>query len=398
LKRAVLFSFCLVLVIGFASCGGSNGSSQAPKPLLSGLTKRAFVSVRFSSPSTAIAIIDASKDGPATAHPVMSDLAGPATMVLSPNRKITGVFDTSNNAMSVIDNTKETVSSSLALGGATESFVILPDDNTLFVAVRSLGEVLVGDKAGNGSAVLHIPQVHWLAMTPDGKKILAFSDGIDSVTIINSSVTPAVIANTVPGFDRPVAAAFSSDSSTAYIMNCGAECGGATASVIALNLNTLALSAPVPVPAATIGLLNGGTLFVVGSPLGHVCSGTSTPCGVLSTVDTASLTSNAANQRDISDGYHYKIALASNNKIYIGARTCNNVTQGCLSAYSTSAQTVVISPPEGDVTGLQPISGRSVVYVIVGGELRIYDTGNDTKQANQIDIVGQAWDVVQPDP
>ena len=399
MKRTLLFLSCLLLVAVFGSCGGYNsGRNKQNKPIVSGLSKRALVSIRFSNPSSAIGILDAQKDQGAANHPQITDLAGPAQMLVSPNRKITAVFDTVNNVMSSIDNTNETESSAFILGDRTESFVVLPDDKTLVVAIRNRGLVFVGDNAGNVSAQVPVPQVHWLAMTPDGKKVLAFSDGINSVTIIDTSVTPAVIAATVAGFDRPVGAAMAGDNNTAYVLNCGPECGGTTASVMSLNIATHAVSAPVPVPGATVGLLNNTTLTVAGTPPGHVCSGTSTPCGVLSIVDTASMTSSAGSQRDISDGYHYKMAAASNSKIYIGARTCQNQTQGCLSFYNTATQTTAISKPEGDVTGLQPISGRTVVYVVVGGELRIYDTGSDTEQATQIDFVGQAWDVVQPDP
>jgi len=398
LKRALLLFSCLTLVIAFASCGGYNSGSTKKQAIVSGLAKRAFVSIRFSNPSSAIGIVDAQKDQPAANHPQITDLAGPSIMLVSPNRKITAVFDSTNNAMSTLDNTGESESSAFVLGDRTESFVVLPDDSTMVVAIRNRALVFVGDKNGSVSAQIVVPQVHWLAMTPDGKKVLAFSDGINSVAIIDTTVTPAVVVATVPGFDRPVGAAMSSDNNTAFILNCGPECGGTTASVMSLNIATHAVSAPVPVPGATVGLLNGTTLTVAGSPPGHVCSGTSTPCGVLSIVDTASMTSSAGSQRDISDGYHYKMAAASNSKIYIGARTCQNQTQGCLSFYNTGTQTAAISKPEGDVTGLQPISGRTVVYVVAGGELRIYDTGSDTEQATQIDFVGQAWDVVQPDP
>ncbi len=383
----------------FASCGGyKSSSSSSNQPAVSGLAKRAFISVKFATPSSVVAIVDASKDLPAANHPTITDPAGPTWMLVSPQRTLTAVFDSLSNTMATIDNKAETESTAFSLGAPTESFVVLPDDLRIAVAIRNRGQVFVGDKNGNVNTQLNIPQVHWLTMTPDGSKILAFSDGIDTVTVINSSTNPATVTATVAGFDRPVGAVISSDSKTAFILNCGPECGGTTASVIALNLQTLALSAPVPVPGATVGSINGSSLIVAGTPAGHVCSGTSTPCGVLSLVDIGSMTSASSSQRDISDGYHYKIAMASNSKVYIGARTCQNQLQGCLSAYNTATQTVVISKPEGDVTGLQPISGRTVVYVVVGGELRIYDTGSDTEQATQIDLVGQAWDVVQPDP
>ena len=51
------------------------------------------------------------------------------------------------------------------------------------------------------------------------------------------------------------------------------------------------------------------------------------------------------------------------------------------------------APGNGDVTGIEPVSSRSVVYVIEGGELVIYDTTTGMRQTTQIDIVGKALDV-----
>jgi hypothetical protein len=92
------------------------------------------------------------------------------------------------------------------------------------------------------------------------------------------------------------------------------------------------------------------------------------------------------------------MALGSDNRLFIGARTCNNVTSGCLSIFNTSSGSAVIGTPKGDVTGIQPITGRSVVYVAEGGELRIYDTTKDAETTSvtshtAIDIVGKAFDV-----
>jgi len=56
---------------------------------------------------------------------------------------------------------------------------------------------------------------------------------------------------------------------------------------------------------------------------------------------------------------------------------------------------VVIPPQSGDVTGIAPILGRNVVYVVQGGQLGIYDTTKDKLQATQITLVGQLSDVKQ---
>ena len=63
----------------------------------------------------------------------------------------------------------------------------------------------------------------------------------------------------------------------------------------------------------------------------------------------------------------------------------------------TSTQNVVVSSGPGDVTGMQPIPDRPVVYVIEDGELVIYDTTTSQPQSTQVDIVGKAFDVVYVD-
>ena len=58
-----------------------------------------------------------------------------------------------------------------------------------------------------------------------------------------------------------------------------------------------------------------------------------------------------------------------------------------------SSCTGFIPPANGDATGIEPISGRHVVYVAQGGQLQIYDTTTDKLQPKQIDISGEVIDV-----
>jgi hypothetical protein len=104
--------------------------------------------------------------------------------------------------------------------------------------------------------------------------------------------------------------------------------------------------------------------------------------------------------------------VLTNNRLYIGASGCtvdpgsaSNTVRGCLSIFNTSTSGVKF-PEESsfrqnfDVTGLQPISNRSVIYIVQGGELDIFDTTTDALATGitQLDIVGSAVDVVQIDP
>ncbi len=107
----------------------------------------------------------------------------------------------------------------------------------------------------------------------------------------------------------------------------------------------------------------------------------------------------------ITDGYHNRIALGANGQLFVGARTCTEITppvpppsgaetRGCLSIYNTQTGAVIIPPANGDATGIQPIATRAVVYVVQGGTLGIYDTKTDALQSRQItNLIGQFIDV-----
>ena len=173
---------------------------------------------------------------------------------------------------------------------------------------------------------------------------------------------------------RPVNAFFSTDSNTAYVINCGPECGSTAGppSVSQLDIASQTIKATVAVGGASVGLLNGTTLYVAGTP------GTT---GTYDAVNVGTMTRTTTNSVAIGDGTHASMALATNNKLYIGASTCANQTPGCLSVVDVSANTADAPlPPRGNVTGMLAIAGRNTVYVIEGGYLVIYDTSTDTPQ------------------
>jgi hypothetical protein len=164
----------------------------------------------------------------------------------------------------------------------------------------------------------------------------------------------------------------------------------------------------IPVSGATMGLLSGSTLYVAGTPLGTACGpGTAAAtCGKLSVIDTGSMT--VTGSVIITDGRHSRMEISKDGQLFIGAHDCTNINvvngeeRGCLSIFNSSSSAVVVPPQTGDVTGIQPITGRTVVYVVQNGGLGIYDTttdklqvtNNTSQNANgQIDVVGQPFDV-----
>jgi hypothetical protein len=264
---------------------------------------------------------------------------------------------------------------------------------------------------GSTTASIPVPGAHFVICSPDGNHVLVFSDNSDTVTVI---ATALIGTNTDPrsyvtGFDRPVWGIFTSNSS-ALVMNCGAQCGGKAAGVSVLDLGASSSSSTTPVAAATYALLNNSTLYVAGTPPGtNTCAGTPTAvttCGKLSVIDLASMT--VTDSAVITDGYHDRMQISQNGQLYIGSHSCTNITisggevRGCLSIFNTSSAGVVIPPNNGDVTGIQQITGRDIVYVVQNGGLGIYDTdtnqlqvtpGNNQNNNGQVDIVGQLYDV-----
>ena len=357
--------------------------------------------------------------------------SNPGWMVLFPNKRFTLVFSAANNSLTVVNNAHQSVaqtsggtSASITLPGFSESIVVAPDNVTGFAAVpnatvtgQSPGVVDVLDLANDViSAAIPVPGARYLAQSHNGNRLLAFGSRPDTVTVlapssVGTSTDPRTDVQSAL-FDHPVWAAFSNDDSTAYILNCGAECGGTAASITLLDMNSNLPGPTIPIDAGTTGLLAGNILYVAGTkPGANTCAGSSpttlaTTCGEVSTVDLGLMTVTAT--ATITDGYHNHIEMGANNRLFIGARTCTNIRapssgstpgeiRGCLSILNTSTSTVVVPPLQGDVTGIQPINRRNVVYVIQNGELGIYDTTTDKLQTTQVDIIGQAVDVKEVD-
>ena len=360
-------------------------------------------------------------------------------MVVTPNRALTLVFSgsgtqASDNQFSILDNNKENGTNRLFLPGTTESFVVSPDSSTAYIAVPTAP--VVGQSPGiveavtlsTGTAIgqVEIPAVHFLSISNNGSRVLGFSDNSNSVAVImpsNIGILNAQVVTFVGGFDHPVAAFFSPDDTTAYVLNCGAECGGTQASIQTLNLTNNTAGAPgvvctpganppcigtLNLPAGSVALVDGSTIYVAGTPVpASPCTGqttAATTCGLLTVVNLNTMAVTNTASITITDGYHNRIAMGPNGQLFIGARTCTEIfntteTRGCLSIYNTLASkvgsiaslTAGVAPTNGDVTGLQPIAKRStsikgvaqdVVYVVQGGSVYIYDTTIDALAYN----------------
>src|SRR4051812_44107309 len=175
---AILFVSLLLV-----SCGG--GGNPNDQPITSGVLKRPFVSNQFTG---TIDIVNAATDKLAI-HRIIPD-PSPTIMSLSPDKKTTLVFSSSTNRLDVISNKDETQAGSLGLADATESFFYQPDNKTVYVAVRNIGQVIRWDTAAGATIGITVPNVRWIVRSNDGKIVLAFpDDNSNNVYFIDTTVT-----------------------------------------------------------------------------------------------------------------------------------------------------------------------------------------------------------------
>jgi hypothetical protein len=414
----------ILLAVGLTNCG----SSQASTKKTSGLKKRVLVSNTLGNVlrdrsgnlilgNGAVDIMDASTDTFVSRENPFSDLSSELSLTLfipavgaagmSTGGGVTAVINANGHGLSLIDNGKEEMSQAVNLSHRVEDVAVSPDGKNAYAAVRNGGQVAIVSTADGGSFPVPVPLPRRLVLSPKGTRLLVFPDEpqllpapqANAFFVIDTAARTATPIS-LPGQDHPVFGVFNGSETQAFILNCGAECAGVSASVMLIDFSGApAVVASVPVSAATIGLLSGNNLYVAGTPPGLE--------GRLHIINTGAMTASAP--ITITDGHHGRIGLAA-DRLYVGANACtpaeNTATgriRGCLTIFNLSARTASfpeVSSLRGafDVTGITPIAGRNVVYVCQGGELDIFDMATDAITNDKLDAVGVAVDAVQIDP
>ena len=412
LKRRIL-----VLLVGawsavnMISCGGGYGANGTKPP--SGVLDRVVASQGVTSASTfgSLIIINGYNDTIPRVAP-MSAGTEPGMIVLSPSHNVLSTFDAGSNSIFAVDTTTEKSIGQVHLQGPSSSWVVPTSNPTGFAAVPSasaqgfsfLGAVDAMNFSENGvTATIAVNNAETVISNSGATQLLVFSNDSNSVTVLSpgNAVPPVDTSclNNPPNnavctivqdlrFDRPVYGIISG--STAYILNCGPQCGGNHAGVVVFNLETLTVTNVIPVEAATWALLNGSTLYVAGTPpTNNACTGQTTmaqTCGRLDIVDLGSGTVTASGIV-ITDGYHDKMDLNTIGQLFIGSKDCTNIgnvnnpsgeVRGCLSIVTLSNNSVFIPPDNGNVDGLQGFITRQIEYVAEGGNLRVYQVPADT--------------------
>lgn len=425
----------LALVVGFCACfsltacGGYNKPATAT---VSGLTTRVLASQGVSNSQNfgGLVVINGFNDTLPGAPPLGAGNT-PGLMAISPSRNVIAAFDSSSDTVFAVNTTTEKGIGNIRLPGSTRSMVLPTADAIGYAAVPNAsitgfslaGGVAVMNFAAQTLSTIAVPSAQTVVSNDTGSQLLVFSNDSDSLTVLNPGIAvPPVdtsclsnpgnsVCVIVPGFSRPVFGIVKGN--TAYILNCGLQCGGTQpASVAVFDLTTLAITNLIPVDGATYALLSGSTLFVAGtSPTNHACTGQTTAatvCGRLDVVDLGSGTVTASYV--ITDGYHWRMDMTANLQLFIGSYNCTNIgdvnigggeIRGCLTILDTVHNKVIIPGDNGDVEGLLSFSSRYIEYVAQGGHLRVYTTYSFQDgllidrylQFGTINIVGHVTDI-----
>jgi hypothetical protein len=405
-------------------------------------------------------MLDAQRDirnsifNPNSTFPISGYSSGYPNMIFNFPEQVVGyIYSNSDGSLTKVNYSTEAVAGpGGALPGKADSIAIPVGFNHVYAAVSSLGVLTVIDNTNGQTYYLNLPNAYRVAANSGDSVILAMvrnSNTLYRLVRLNQNqgfipgaadcqpynvpvwcVLPVPDSPTSPSLDRPVGAYFSLDGTTAYVLNCGPECGGTTSSVTMmpqgnLRVDSYPTSTPypspvtgsVPVPGgATAVLSDGTTLYIAGQQL----QPDGLFAGFLSTMDLASNT--ITGQYSISDGNHTKMLFGDNNTLWIGSQGCAtgeraklNQNYNCLTRYDIGAKSTMVVPnvnpadpastvpyPNanenqfyyGDLTGLCWVQGWNKMYTAYGGQVHAFNTADGSEINNsQITVQGTALDV-----
>jgi hypothetical protein len=380
----------------------------------------------------------------------------PSTIQNMPEEQIGAVYGSGDGSFTLINYAKESTSGAAAtLNGLSSSVFIARTGTYVIAASQQAQQLTVINKTTGGTFSLSLPGVYHVSMNPGGSVMLAFVQNsnyayyprkltsADSTALAASYLLtqtwPAPYVDCEPknlpgmclaqvqdpsgkpiSFDRPVKAIFSSDGSSAYILNCGPECGGTASSVSILPVGPMNVtdgeqSGSIPTQSAmtTISVPGGAsnaledstTLYVLGQAL--AASGDGLFTGNITPINLTNNTAGAAvSVSDSAPGQRTRMVLADNNTLWIGGIRCTEGERfatgqpyGCLTMFNTTSNTVtMIEPYQGDLTGLAAVLTLNKIYIAEGGQIYIYSTADGSAINNfNVTVTGTAYDVAYMD-
>jgi hypothetical protein len=252
--------------------------------------------------------------------------------------------------------------------GFSNSITIDGEFTNVYAAEEQLGYFTVYSRTTTTLYPLNLPNVYQVATNPAGTVALAMvrnSNTLYRVVKLSSTggAPPAIPTGSidcrpidvpvfcvvpVPGtFDHPIGAYFSLDGTQVYVLNCGPECGGTTASISYLSITPLLEDNPaIPttnqvlsqtnVPGGVTTVISDGTyLYAAGQSLQSGGTYNGLFSGNLSIITMAT---QAITTYPISDGIHTKLIFGDNNTLWIGGNTCAEGVRAAKAAAGITTQ------------------------------------------------------------
>jgi hypothetical protein len=360
--------------------------------------------------------------------------ADPLTIQNMPEEQTGAVYGAGDGTYALLNYAQEKQTTTVTLPGASSTVFISRDQRYVFAASQTAHTLTIQDRSLGTSYGLNLPNLYRVSINPSGSAALAFVQDSNSVYSVYklqaNQKTPSNAVDCepqnlpvycilpVPGtFDRPTKAIFSPDGATAYILNCGPECGGVQASVSFLPVAGIIIQSGAPVPpgaptnvTATIPIPGGTTDAIANANLLYLSGQQLQPdgyfAGFLSILDTNAKT--VTGSYSIADGTHLRMLFGDDNTLWIGSLLCTQgeryhlgatTNLGCLTMFNTSNNSVtMIDSYKGDATGIAAVITLHKVYTAEGGQVYIYSTVDGTALDNsQVTVVGTASDVAYID-
>jgi hypothetical protein len=429
-----------------------------------------MIGYTFNGSSGALAIVDALRDIRSNVEDTIPNFSikgyssgYPGTILSFPAELRGYVYSNSDGSLVNINYSTEASAGSVgSFQSGTSAVAVPPTFGHFYGAEEAAGVLEVIDNLNGGSYALTIPNVFKVVVNAGDTVALAMVRNANTVYRVfklnegqfaNNQLAiaatgsvdcqpylfPVYCAVAVPGtYDQPSGVYFSLDGTTAYVLNCGPECGGEVASVTLLqqgplNENVIPSSpiqpnpqtANVPVPGGvTEALSDGTTLYLAGQQL----QPDGLFAGFLSTMSQA--TNTITGKYSISDGSHSKLLFADNNTLWVGSQYCATgeraklgenyncltmVTLGATSGTIASVQivpnvtpggAVVVPYPNqnddqyyyGSLTGICWVQNYNKVYTAYGGQVHIFSTVDGSEIDNEyVTVQGTALDVAYMD-
>ncbi len=476
----------LGIAAALAGCGTTTYFAGRTLPP-SGLANRVLIGIQNPSSTTAgfLEIVDAYYDirfkynstNSNAQFSISSFNKMPSTIQNMPEELLGAVYSPADGSLTSISYSKEAAQAGASsVNGLSSSIFATRSQRYIFAANQAAHTLTVVSRTTGTTFPLSLPGVYRVSVNPGGSVALAFVENSNYVyypqqlsaaqTIAYSggpSTWPAGTADCEPQnqpgwclfqaldpktglpltFNRPVKAVFSADGGTAYVLNCGPECGGTTAPVPGFPATASVSQLPVAPLIFPLGQQSGS--LPTQSTLSTVCATASSPSGC--TLPTPGGASNAlvdssmlyvAGQKQMPDGYWggnlttvtlptgsatamtatgpvsisdgapgalSRMLLADDNTLWIGMTKCtngeranNNLPYGCLTMVNTSTNAATLLPYSGDATGIAAVTGLHKIYTAEGGQVYIFSTVDGSSIDNEnVTVTGTAYDVAYMD-